>query len=140
MSDNAVYDAIRTRRVTRRMSDRPVDPAQQPLRKVELWDLVSAFGRLIRETQALAPKSITMDETPMHVHMARIESQLRDFGPLPFRALFPPPHNRGRLLGIFLAILELIRAGTIDAEQDRLFGDIRVMIRPAGETAEAVGA
>src|SRR5262249_13155407 len=25
------------------------DPAQQPLRQVELWDLVSAFGRLMRE-------------------------------------------------------------------------------------------
>src|SRR5207237_9136711 len=30
-----------------------VDPAQQPLRQVELWDLVSAFGRLMRETLAL---------------------------------------------------------------------------------------
>src|SRR5207245_1986003 len=29
------------------------DPAQQPLRQVELWDLVSAFGRLMRETLAL---------------------------------------------------------------------------------------
>src|SRR5205814_3634969 len=28
----------------------PPDLAQQPLRKVELWDLVSAFGRLTRET------------------------------------------------------------------------------------------
>ena len=118
----------------------PVDPAQQPLKKVELWDLVSAFGRLVRETQALQPRQIVMDETPMHVHMARIESQLRDFGPLPFRALFPPPHNRGRLLGIFLAILELIRSGKIDAEQADLFGDIRVIIRPTPDAAEAVGA
>ncbi|HEX4471192.1 MAG TPA: nitroreductase family protein [Nocardioides sp.] len=31
MSDNPVYDAIRSRRVTRRMSDTPVDPAQLDL-------------------------------------------------------------------------------------------------------------
>src|SRR5262245_23963481 len=31
----------------------PPDLASQPLRKVELWDLVSAFGRLMRETIAL---------------------------------------------------------------------------------------
>jgi segregation and condensation protein A len=118
----------------------PLDMAQQPLRKVELWDLVSAFGRLVRETQALTPRQIVMDETPIHVHMARIESQLREVGPMPFRALFPPPQTRGRLLGIFLAILELIRAGKVDAEQDGLFGDIRVMIRATSEEAAAVGA
>ena len=41
----------------------PLDPAQQPLRQVELWDLVSAFGRLMRETSALEPRQIVMDET-----------------------------------------------------------------------------
>src|SRR5215813_822845 len=35
-----------------------LDPAQQPLRRVELWDLVSAFGRLMRETTALLPRQI----------------------------------------------------------------------------------
>src|SRR5438270_179949 len=45
------------------------DLAQQPLRKVELWDLVSAFGRLMRETTALQPSHISIDDTPMQVHM-----------------------------------------------------------------------
>src|SRR5436853_2545944 len=40
----------------------PPDPREQPLRRVELWDLVSAFGRLIRETAALTPRAIVMDE------------------------------------------------------------------------------
>src|SRR5438132_11024504 len=48
------------------------DLAQQPLRRVELWDLVSAFGRLMRETAALQPRQIVMDETPIHIHMERI--------------------------------------------------------------------
>jgi segregation and condensation protein A len=39
----------------------PLDPAHQPLRRVELWDLVSAFGRLMRETNALLPRQIVMD-------------------------------------------------------------------------------
>src|SRR5205814_104350 len=43
------------------------DPARQPLRRVELWDLVSAFGRLMRETAALHPPRIVIDETPLHV-------------------------------------------------------------------------
>src|SRR6202521_1750085 len=48
------------------------DLAQQPLRKVELWDLVSAFGRLMRETAALQPSHIAVDETPIQTHMDRI--------------------------------------------------------------------
>ncbi len=54
----------------------PLDPALQPLRRVELWDLVSAFGRLMRETNALLPRQIVMDETPIHVHMERIVQAL----------------------------------------------------------------
>ena len=52
------------------------DPAQQPLRQVELWDLVSAFGRLMRETLALQPQQIIVDQTPMQVHIDWILQQL----------------------------------------------------------------
>src|SRR5215813_5619180 len=55
---------------------RQLDPAQQPIQRVELWDLVSAFGRLMRETNALLPRQIVMDETPIHVHMERILEML----------------------------------------------------------------
>src|SRR6266436_2369546 len=56
------------------------DLAAQPLRKVELWDLVSAFGRLMRETIALTPSHISIDDTPMHVHMDRIIALLNERG------------------------------------------------------------
>jgi segregation and condensation protein A len=102
----------------------PPDLAQQPLRRVELWDLVSAFGRLMRETAALQPRPIVMDETPIHVHMERIEALLRERGRLSFRELFTPPHERGRLLGLFLALLELIKGRRVTAEQPAAFGDI----------------
>ena len=61
----------------------PPDLAEQPLRKVELWDLVSAFGRLMRETAALQPSQITMDETPIHTHMDRIVELLKKHERLP---------------------------------------------------------
>lgn len=112
----------------------PADPSQQPLRRVELWDLVSAFGRLIRETAALQPRQIVMDETPLSVHMARIEELLIRSGRLPFTDIFTPPLNRGRLLGIFLAILELIKTGKIQAAQDALFGEIWVRTPTQPET------
>jgi segregation and condensation protein A len=106
------------------------DPAQQPLQAVELWDLVSAFGRLMRETLAIQPRQIVVDETPIHVYMEQIAARLAQEGRLPFSALFTPPHSRGRLLGLFLAILELIKARTILAEQPEIFGEI--WVAPAG--------
>ncbi|MBM4070461.1 MAG: chromosome segregation protein ScpA [Planctomycetes bacterium] len=104
----------------------PPDPAQQPLHQVELWDLVSAFGRLMRETASLTPRQIVVDETPLHVHMEQIETRLQECQRLPFRDLFMPPHSRGRLIGLFLAILELVRRGRILAEQAEPLGEIWV--------------
>jgi segregation and condensation protein A len=101
-----------------------VDPAAQPLRRVELWDLVSAFGRLMRETSALQPRQIVMDETPIHVHIERIVQQLAQKPRTPFTELFASPHSRGRLVGMFLAILELIRTNVIWMDQPEMFGEI----------------
>jgi segregation and condensation protein A len=112
-------------------SPAPVDLAHQPLRKVELWDLVSAFGRLMRETNALLPRQIVMDERPMHVHMERILEMLHRQPRVRFADIFAPPHTRGRLLGLFLATLELIKASEIQVEQPDLFGEIWLALKAA---------
>jgi segregation and condensation protein A len=106
------------------------DPARQPLRAVELWDLVSAFGRLMRETLALQPNQIVIDETPMQVHMDTILERLKQSLTLPFTALFTPPHHRSRLVGLFLAVLELIRTCQIRVEQEPPFGEIMLSLAP----------
>src|SRR5439155_23487129 len=103
-------------------------PAEVPLRSVELWDLVSAFGRLMRETLALQPKQIVQDETPIQVYMEQILERLEREGPVSFAALFTPPHHRSRLVGLFLAILELIKGRQIAAEQPETFGDIMLKV------------
>jgi segregation and condensation protein A len=103
---------------------RAANPAEQPLHEVELWDLVSAFGRLMRETLALQPQQIVVDHTPIHVYMELILARLARGGRLPFADLFVPPHNRGRLVGLFLAMLELIKARQVVAEQEHPFAAI----------------
>src|SRR5947209_11447731 len=87
------------------------DPSRQPLRQVELWDLVSAFGRLMRETLALQPQQIVVDQTPVQVYMDQILQRLEQEQRLPFSAIFTPPFQRSRLVGLFLAILELMKMG-----------------------------
>jgi segregation and condensation protein A len=114
-----------------------VDPAQQPLRQVELWDLVSAFGRLMRETLALQPQQIVVDQTPVQVYMDQILQRLEHEQRLPFSAIFTPPFQRSRLVGLFLAILELIKMGRLAAQQDEAFGEIWMSALPVAEQSDS---
>src|SRR5262249_57225350 len=59
-------------RLTRRAGPPPAAAGAPALQPVELWDLVSAFGRLLRETLANEPTAFVVDETPLHVFMAQI--------------------------------------------------------------------
>ncbi len=114
------------------------------LHTVELWDLVSAFGRLMRETLTNETQAITVDVTPLHVYTEMILEQLKTEPRLTLRALFTPPYTRGRLTGLFLAILELIRWRRIVAEQEGVSGDITFMLAPdteeQGESEQPSGA
>jgi segregation and condensation protein A len=101
-----------------------------PVKPVELWDLVSAFGRLMRETLANQPQTIVVDHTPLHVHIDYVLARLEAEGPLPFSALFVPPHTRSRLVGLFLAVLELAKTRRLVAEQPRPYADIHVRLAP----------
>lgn len=109
------------------------DVADEPIHEVELWDLVSAFGRIMRDTEASKPSNIIYDETPIAVYMERIRARVLRTGRLSFADLFEPGMHKSTLVGIFLAALELVRHGHVRVEQDRLFGEIHLLARP--ETA-----
>ncbi len=117
-------------RFGRLASDLPArerDPANEPIHEVELWDLVSAFGRVMRDNQAARPSNIVYDETPIHVYMTRIHDRLRERGQLTFSELFQPGMHKSALVGIFLAILELVRHYRVRAEQNDLFGELWIL-------------
>jgi segregation and condensation protein A len=101
--------------------------AEEPIQEVELWDLVSAFGRIIRDTAATKPSNIVYDDTPIHVYMARIHARLLERGRLCFGELFEPGMHRSTMVGIFLAVLELVRHHRVRVEQNALFGEIWVL-------------
>ena len=107
---------------------------------MELWDLVSAFGRLMRETLALEPQQIVVDQTPLHVYMGQILQRLEQEGRVPFSALFTPPHHRGRLVGLFLAVLELSKGRRLTADQPEPFGEIWLSRRDPESPANSTGS
>jgi segregation and condensation protein A len=109
------------------------DPADQPIQEVELWDLVSALGRILRDRDAQRPESIVYDDTPVHVYIEQILARLRERGVVAFSDLFRPEQPKAVIIGLFFAVLELVRHHGVRVEQRDLYGEIWVL--PALEAA-----
>ena len=104
---------------------RPIEPGQQPIQHLELWDLVSAFGRVLKQrTLTHGTANIRYDDTPIHVFMRRIDQQLRQNGRAAFTTFFDDAVHRSTMVGMFLAVLQLMRYGHARATQPELFEEI----------------
>jgi segregation and condensation protein A len=106
---------------------RDTDPAGQPIREVELWDLVSAMGRILRDSRAVQGTTIVYDDTPIHVYMQRIHGTLAKSGRVAFSDLFEPGLHKSAIVGVFLAVLELVRHHSVRTEQSDLYGEIWIV-------------
>ena len=118
-------------RLSAELPTRVNDPTQQPIQEVELWDLVSALGRMMRDRDRVAPASIVYDDTPIHVYMKQIHSTLLAERRAAFSELFAPGMHKSAMVGVFLAILELVRHHSVRTEQLETHGEIWVL---PGET------
>jgi len=106
---------------------RKVDPARQPIADVETWDLVSAFGRIMREHAPSPVENIVYDDTPITRYMERIHAEVREQGKTRFSDQFRPGMHKSALIGVFLAILELARHHGVRAQQEGLYGEIWIV-------------
>lgn len=117
-------------RYPRLSNDRPQigkEPAADLIKEVELWDLVSALARVLEKKVIAEESSIRDDDTPISVHVERVGTQVRIEKRVAFTSLFDDVNQRSRIIGIFLAILELLRHHGFRAEQDDDFEEIWVM-------------
>lgn len=124
-------------RYPRLSNDRPTsskDPAADRIKEVELWDLVSALGRVLQTKVNEEQTSVRYDETPLEVHVQQIGDRVRNEREVRFTSLFDGETLRSRIVGLFLAILELVRHHGFRAEQSVLGGEI--IIRPPVQMPE----
>ncbi|MEO1995374.1 MAG: ScpA family protein [Planctomycetaceae bacterium] len=125
-------------RYPRLTDDRPQqtkDPRRDHIKEVELWDLVSAFSRVIQRNVVSEHSLIRYDDTPLKVHLNRIRQQVDKLGRVQFSQLFDGERVRSRIVGLFLAVLELLRHYPYRAEQQVAHGDIWIMPGDAIETS-----
>jgi segregation and condensation protein A len=117
---------------------RAIDPAGQPIREVELWDLVSAMGRILRDSQVAAPSTIVYDDTPIQVYMQRLHAALAREGRLALSDMFASGMHKSAIIGVFLAVLELVRHHGVVAEQSDSHGEIWLVKGDAFDAAAEI--
>jgi segregation and condensation protein A len=98
------------------------------IKEVELWDLVSALARVLRRSVVEQETNVRETEIPLAVHMEAIGQRVRREGRVAFSTFFDGESKRNIIVGLFLAILELLRHHGFRAEQTADYGEI--WIRP----------
>lgn len=131
----------RARRFTRCPADLPQELAGHELEDVEVWDLLAAFSKVMTAIgQGPELHRITYDDQPIEWYVAAILEALQQRRATTFFDLFSQRTTRAEIIGIFLAILELIRMQRIRAEQDRTFGVIYLFLVAGWGENEAIEA
>ena len=97
-----------------------INPEPEPqidIDSVSVWDLLEAFASLMQATGADRAIRHIKDDTPIDLYQIEILHRLQEDGPMSFERIFESKPNRVVMIGLFLALLELIREKLVFAKQ-----------------------
>lgn len=128
------------------------DPSAEPppvdVDDVSLTDLLDAFSKILAtvDMTRVGEHHVAMDETPIELHAEDIVHRLREDAAagagvsesrgIPLQAMFAG-RTRAEMIGLFLAMLELVKQRRVFVKQDRLRGEIVVVLAEETEQAAA---
>ena len=120
----------------------PDGPPPVDLDEVQIWDLLSAFDRLMKEVGTRRPRyhEVIYDDTPIDLHAADIEDRLKRERKLTLRQLIIGRASRSEMIGVFLALLELIREKKILVEQNAVEDELQIIEAPEAHRRTYAGA
>jgi segregation and condensation protein A len=97
-----------------------LQPKTEPeldLDQISVWDLLNAFDSMMKATGNLMDISHITDDTPIDLYQIEILHRLQNEGAMSFGRIFEDKKNKIIMIGLFLAVLELVRERLITAEQ-----------------------
>lgn len=112
----------------------PVD-MEELIGDTTLQSLNTIFQQLMRrQTEKIDPirsqfGKIEQEEVSLDEKLASVRDYASKHSSFSFAALLEKQKNRNQLIVTFLAVLELMKTGELDARQDELFGDILLTSR-----------
>ena len=98
---------------------KPSEEAAIDIDQVNIWDLLEAFDTIMAATGTHMDISHISDDTPIDLYQIEILSRLQTEGALTFERVFESKSNRLVMIGLFLALLELIREKLVWIEQPK---------------------
>jgi segregation and condensation protein A len=108
--------------------------AELDLEDAQVWDLLDAFDRMMAAIgQEPGRHEIIYDDTPIELHATDIVDRLQREGSMAFGRIFEGRNNRSEIVGLFLALLELVRQKRVLASQEGSFGEIFVHLNAEGD-------
>lgn len=94
------------------------------LEQVSIWDLLGAFDSVMKSIGPITNISHIKDDTPIDLYEIEILHRLQTEGPMSFERIFESKPSRAVMVGLFLALLELVRERLVWAEQARALDSI----------------
>ena len=133
----------REARHARQPAEPPAPPDEYELENLEIWDLFDAFRGLLEQIGKTAPThQVGVDDTPLALHADDILDSIQRAGNAqPFAEIFAG-RGKAEAIGLFLALLELIRQRRVRVSQDQPADPILIHLldaRPLDTPGEAGG-
>ena len=125
-------------RYPRQPVDRLSEPDDVDLEDVSIWTLMTAFASMLEQTgKVKTTHEVFVDDTPMALHIADLTDALEHGGGSQnFETLFGG-RTKAEMIGLFLALLELIRQRRIRVTQEEPFGPILIHLIEPDEQPQA---
>jgi segregation and condensation protein A len=102
------------------------DEPEVDLDQVSIWTLLEAFDAVMKATGRTSSYSHITDETPIDLYQIEVLHRLQIEGPMSFEKVFLGKTDRFVMIGLFLAMLELMRNQLIRVEQAENKGPIQL--------------
>ena len=115
------------------------EPIEIDLEDANVMDLCEAFGHILDSIGHKPQVEVTYDDTPISLHADDIADRLKRDGAMTLQQIFVGRAGRGELVGLFLAVLELVRTMRVRVEQDLADGEIKLTLRPESDHLDPTG-
>lgn len=96
---------------------------------VGIWDLTSAFAKLLEEIGQQAEMNIEVEKRDVGFYTRRLLTQFRSKREVAFSEIFDKRDGRYGLIGTLIALLEMMKQGYLRAHQETCFDEIHLAFR-----------